>query len=92
MTVTKVESIHFRPGQQYYSIVIQLIPSQVGRLAALTMLVTHQRPPRNQLAVIVNGKVVSDPTVESALTRGELLVVFQTRAQAERLFRELVGR
>ncbi|HXS67077.1 MAG TPA: hypothetical protein VN767_29825 [Streptosporangiaceae bacterium] len=92
MTITKVESAQIFPGQGYYSIVIRLIPSQVGQLAALTTFVTRQHAPRNQLAVIVDGKVVADPTVQTPLRHGALEIIFPTRAQTERIFRELVGR
>jgi hypothetical protein len=45
--------------------------------------------PRDQLAVIADGRLITHPAIQSPITDGQLQVVFATRAQAEHLLSPL---
>ena len=73
-----------------YSVTIQLTPADRNRFAALTRNVTGLPRPRDQLAIIVGGRLLAAPFVEEPITRGFVQIVgIPTRAQAEDLIRGL---
>jgi hypothetical protein len=78
------------PQASSYSVTIQLTPADRSRFAALTRKVTGLPRPRNQLAIIVGGRLIAAPTIEGPLTGGFVPIVgIPTRSQAENLIRGL---
>jgi hypothetical protein len=85
MTVTRVQGVQVVPtGTGEYMLDIVLTPAQTGPFAALTRQLSGLRSPRDQLAVIVGGRVIAHPAVVGPIT-GEPQIIFATRAQAESL-------
>jgi hypothetical protein len=86
-TVTAVQSAQVAPsGTGGYLLDIVLTPAQTGPFAALTRQVSGLPSPRDQLAVIIDGRVIADPAVQSAIPGGNAQISgFATRAQAESL-------
>jgi hypothetical protein len=91
MTVTAVQSAQVAPsGTGGYLLDIVLTPAQTGPFAALTRQVSGLPSPRDQLAVIIDGRVIADPAVQSAIPGGNAQISgFATRAQAESLLASL---
>jgi preprotein translocase subunit SecD len=91
MTVTAVQSAQVVPsGTGGYLLDIVLTPAQTGPFAALTRQVSGLPSPHNQLAVIIDGRVIADPAVQSAIPGGTAQISgFATRAQAESLLSSL---
>lgn len=75
--------------------VVNLKASEAGtaRIADVTRRLSGNQPPENQLAVVVNGLVVTAPAVQAAITAGEVQIggTF-TRQDAEDLAARLTGR
>ena len=85
MTVTRLESARVQrgPGGHQYQIDIRLTPADARRFATLTREVAGQLSPRNQLAIVTNGHVLTDPVVMSAITAGQAAIGgFASRPQA----------
>ncbi|GAA0602286.1 hypothetical protein HPO96_19665 [Kribbella sandramycini] len=60
--------------------------------SALTTELVKNRPPKNQLAIVVKDQVVSAPTVSGAITAGQVQIAGNfTRAQAEKLAADITG-
>ncbi|MEV8373101.1 hypothetical protein AB0P21_10220 [Kribbella sp. NPDC056861] len=58
----------------------------------LTTELATKNPPQNQLAIVVRGKVVSAPTVMSAITGGKVQITAQfTKADADKLAADITG-
>ena len=91
MTVTAVQSAQVVPsGTGGYLLEIVLTPAQAGPFAALTRQVSGLPSPRDQLAVIIDGRVIDDPAVKSTIPGGNAQISgFATRAQAESLLSSL---
>jgi hypothetical protein len=90
LTVTTARSaVVVRAGTGQYVLYLTLAWAQTGPFAALTQQLTGVPSPRNQLAVIVDGRVITHPWIQGAITDGRLQIVFATRAQAERLLSSL---
>ena len=75
MTITEVKDVRLvspdsSRGMPSYSVEIALRPQDGGRLTTLTTEVAREQKPRNQLAVVADGKVVSAPMVMEPLTGG----------------------
>jgi hypothetical protein len=51
----------------------------------LTRQLSGLPSPRDQLAVVINGRVINHPAVQGPITDGKPQIVFDTRAQAESL-------
>jgi hypothetical protein len=87
MTVTALQSAQVIPsGTGSYLLEIVLPPAQTGPFAALTRQLSGLPSPRDQLAIIIDGRVIADPAVQSAITGGTAEIPgFATRAQAESL-------
>lgn len=79
MTVTKVKDARLVPpdasrGQTGYSVEIAFQPQDAARFGTLSGEVAREQPPRNQLAIVVDGKVSSAPTVAEAITGGKISI------------------
>ena len=85
MAVTRLESARVQrdPQGHQYQIDIRLTPADARRFATLTREVAGQLSPRNQLAIVTNGHVLTDPVVMSAITVGQAAIGgFVSRPQA----------
>jgi len=94
MAITRLESARVQrdPQGHQYQIDIRMTPADARRFAALTREVAGQPSPRNQLAIVTNGYVLSDPVVMSAITAGQAAIGgFVSRPQAEFFLATLVG-
>jgi hypothetical protein len=92
LTVTTVRSAQVvRTGAGQYALHLVLTRAQTGPFAALTRKLSGLglRSPRDQLAVIVAGRVITHPAVIGAITDGSPQIVFATRAQAESVLSSL---
>ena len=87
ITVTALQSAQVIPsGTGGYLLKTVLSPAQTGPLAALTGKLSGLPSPRDQLAVIIDGRVIADPAVQGPITGGKAEIPgFATRAQAESL-------
>lgn len=66
------------------------LPSrEADRLAALSKDLIHQPAPRNQLAIIVAGRVITAPMVVAKIPSGRFWLRVATRSYAEHLLRQL---
>ncbi|HZE32777.1 MAG TPA: hypothetical protein VE198_15235 [Actinoallomurus sp.] len=86
MTITRVKSVDMRvEGGNGWTVEFDLRPEDTGRLSTLTGQVAREQPPRNQLAMVSNGRVISAPSVQEPITGGKLMLTGNfTRAEAER--------
>ena len=95
MTVTQVKDIQIKASENgtTWSLAISLEPADATEFATLTQRVSSEQPPRNQLALVVDGKVIAAPSVESAITGGEVQISgpYRSRSQIEELLRRLTG-
>jgi hypothetical protein len=83
MTVTTVQGAQVAPtGTGQYVLSLVLTPAQTGPFTALTRRLSGLRSPRDQLAVIVGGRVIAHPAVVGPITDGPQ-IVFATRAQVD---------
>jgi hypothetical protein len=83
MTVTTVQGVQVGPtGTGQYVVSLVLTPAQTGPFTALTRRLSGLRSPRDQLAVIVGGRVIAHPAVVGPITDGPQ-IVFATRAQVD---------
>ena len=91
MTVTALQSAQVIPsGTGSYLLKIVLSPAQTGPWAALTRKLPGLPSPRDQLAIIIDGRVIADPAVQGPITGGTAEIPgFATRAQAESLLSSL---
>jgi hypothetical protein len=87
ITVTTLQSAQVIPsGTGGYLLKTVLSPAQTGPFAALTGKLSGLPSPRDQLAVIIDGRVIADPAVQGPITGGKAEIPgFATRAQAESL-------
>ena len=94
MTVTAVQSAQVaQSGDGGYVLEIGFTPAQTGPFAALTRKLSGLPSPRDQLAVIIDGRVIADPAVQGPITGGTAEIAgFATRAQAESLLSSLRSR
>lgn len=90
MTVTKVKRVELRPpdaahGLTDYTVELRLLPADAARFGTLSAQVVEEQQPRNQLAIVVDGKVVSAPTVQETITGGDIVISGNfDRAKAQR--------
>jgi len=90
MTVTIVQSAQVvRTGPGQYVLYLALTPAQTRPFAALTRKVSGLPSPRDQLAIIVGGRVIANPAVQGPITDGSAQIPCDTRAQAESLLSAL---
>lgn len=79
MTVTQVGRVELRPpdaahGLTDYTVELRLLPADAARFGTLSAQVVEEQQPRNQLAIVVDGKVVSAPTVQETITGGDIVI------------------
>ncbi|GAA2114795.1 SecDF P1 head subdomain-containing protein [Actinomadura alba] len=95
MTVTRVERIEaaLSPnGGSGWHVQIDLVPADGTAFGSLTRQVAGEQSPRNQLALVVDGRVVSAPAVQEAITGGQVQISSNfSRQEAERLVRQMTG-
>jgi hypothetical protein len=90
MTVTTVQSAQVVPSGGGYLLKIVFTPAQTGPWAALTRRLPGLPSPRDQLATIIDGRVIADSAVVGPITDGTTAIPgFVTRAQAESLLSSL---
>jgi hypothetical protein len=91
MTLTRVESEQVAKVGSAYTLSFILSPADMGQFTALTGKLVGLPSPRDQLAIIIGGRVVAHPAV-AATVRGEVEISgFTSRAQAEQLLQSLRG-
>jgi preprotein translocase subunit SecD len=73
------------PGTGQSVLYLTLTRAQTRRFAALTRQISGLENPRDQLAVIADGRLITHPAIDGAITGGRAQIVFATRAQAESL-------
>ncbi|MFF8280675.1 hypothetical protein ACF05T_32160 [Streptomyces lateritius] len=95
-TVRRLEQVQVRneTGQGNGWTVVGTLDSQdVTRFADLTGSLAAQPQPRNQLAIVMGGRLLSNPTVMERLTGATVPLATQlTQAQAKALATELGAR
>ena len=91
MTVTVLQSAQVIPsGSGGYLLEIGFTRAETGPFAALTLRLSGLPSPRDQLAVIIDGRVIAHPAVQAAIPGGTAQIAgFATRAQAESLLSSL---
>jgi hypothetical protein len=94
MAITRIESARVQqgpPGQ--YQLEIRLTPADARRFATLTRKVAGQHSPRNRLAIVLNGDVLADPVVQTAITSGQAAIPgFSSKPEAEFSWATMVRR
>lgn len=86
MTITRVKSVDMRvESGNGWSVELDLRPEDTGRLSTLTGQLAREQSPRNALAMVSNGRVISAPEVQAPITSGKLVLSGNfSRAEAER--------
>jgi SecDF, P1 head subdomain len=89
ITVTELKSVAvIRSVNGNWVVDIQFTRGDAARFAALTRELVGQESPRDQLAVVVGGRIISSPVVVAPITGGQAQIPgFASRAQAENLLR-----
>ena len=89
MTVTELKSMAVtRSVNGSWVIDIQFTRDDAARIAAFTREMVGQNSPRDQLAIIVGGRIISTPVVDVPIAGGQAEIPgFDSRAQAENLLR-----
>jgi hypothetical protein len=95
MTVTRVEKIEALidpSGGSGWQVHIDLAPADGTAFGSLTTQVAAEQPPRNQLALVVDGKVISAPSVQEPITGGQVQISANfSRSDVERLVDRMTG-
>jgi preprotein translocase subunit SecD len=78
-----------KEGPDQYSLSFTLTPADTGRFAALTSRLSGLPSPRDQLAIIIGGRVVAHPAVGAAMHSHGQITGLASRAQAEHLRQSL---
>ena len=86
MTITKMKSVEMRAENgNGWVVEFDLRPEDTGRLSTLTGQLVREQSPRNQLAMVSNGRVISAPEVQDPIADGKLMLSGNfSRAEAER--------
>jgi hypothetical protein len=95
MAVTRIESARVQQGSRgRYQLEIRLTPADARRFATLTRELAGQHSPRNRLAIVLNGHVLTDQLVLTAVTSGRAAIPvpgFPSKPQAQFFLATLVG-
>lgn len=86
MAITRVKSVdlRFQSGSGWV-VDFVLRPEDTGRLSTLTGQLAREQSPRNAMAMVSNGRVISAPEVQDPIANGELQLSGNfTRAEADR--------
>jgi hypothetical protein len=97
VTVTRVESARVSgtlngscsSAGKRYALFFTLIPADRGPFAALTGNLVPLPAPRDHMAIIINGRVLADPTVQGQIQRAAEIACLPSRAVAEQLLQGL---
>jgi preprotein translocase subunit SecD len=91
MTITSVESARLaEPVAGKYSVAISLRPADTGQFTALTGKLASLPAPRDQIAIIVGGRVIIHPQVNGVITGNDVQISGITSlARAEHLLHDL---
>lgn len=91
ITIVRSATVRLSATADQYAVVLGLAGSDASRLGALSMAIYNTRPPwpGNELAFVVNGRVVSVPVIAGPLTTGSLTINCATHASAEYLLTHL---
>ena len=91
MTVTALQSAQVVPSDTGgYLLEMVFTPAETGPFAALTRKVSGLPSPRDQVAIIIDGRVIDHPAVQGPVPGGSAQIAgFATRAQAESLLSSL---
>lgn len=89
--VTEVKSGHDTTNNYWY-VNIALDPEGEQLFAQLTGALAKQDPPANLLAIVVHGRVVSAPSVQSEITGGQVQITGNfDQAAVEALAKQITG-
>ncbi|MFI0733189.1 SecDF P1 head subdomain-containing protein [Streptomyces sp. NPDC021225] len=95
MTVRRTKSVKASLDQQYsqgFIVDIDLDSADAARFGELTGKVARRQSPRNRIAMVRGGKLLSAPSVASAITGGKVQISGSfDRDKAEQLARDLGG-
>ncbi|KAK1181346.1 hypothetical protein B7755_026320 [Streptomyces sp. NBS 14/10] len=95
MTVRRTESAKATLDTQYangFIVTIDLADADAKRFGELTGKLAQEQPPRNRLAMVRGDKLLSAPTVASAIPGGKVQITGSfDRDEAEQLARDLGG-
>jgi hypothetical protein len=95
MAITRVESARVRQGPRgRYQLDIRMTPADARRFATLTRELAGLHSPRNRLAIVLNGDVLADRVVLTAITSGQTEIPtpgFPSKPQAEFFLATLIG-
>lgn len=94
LTVERVKNLETQVDSSSggYLVLLTLYPDDAKAFGELTRKLSQEETPRNQLAVVVDGKVVTAPAVMSPITGGEVQIVGNfDRAAADQLVKRLTG-
>jgi hypothetical protein len=94
MTVSRLQKVEARPPGEagpHFSVLIELRPDDAPRLTSLTTRLAREQDPRNRLAVVIDGKIVSAPTVMEPITGGSLVLSGAFTGPQARHYVELLG-
>ncbi|MFG1910711.1 hypothetical protein [Kribbella sp. NPDC048928] len=90
--VSKVKAGNDPAQGASWTIAISLDHEGAKLFGDLTASLAKQSPPANQLAIVVHGRVVAAPTVQSAIPGGQIQISGNfTRADAEALVKQMTG-
>ena len=95
MAITRIESVRVRQGSPgRYQMDIRMTPADARRFATLTRALAGLHSPRNRLAIVLNGDVLADRVVLTAITSGQVEIPppgFPSKPQAEFFMATLIG-
>ena len=92
MTVTSVESARVRQLHGADLLEVQLAPAAARHFATLTRELARLHSPRNELAIVIGGRILAHPVVIRAVTtRWVRITGFPNRAAAEYALRSMLA-
>lgn len=89
--VVRMPVVTTAQGKPAYTVQVTLQPGKAGELVALNAQIMHQAAPRNELAWIMDGRVVTSPVVTQKLPATFQLTGPGGLAAQQQLARELEG-
>lgn len=94
LTIERVKDLQMQPDANSggFIVLLTLYPEDAKAFGDLTTKLSKEQTPRNQLAVVVDEKVVTAPAVMSPITGGEVQITGSfDRNGAEQLVKRLTG-
>lgn len=92
LTIERVKDLKTIPPKENPQFAVQLTmyPDDAKAFGELTGRLAKEQTPRNQIAIVVDGKVVTAPAVMGAITGGEIQITGNfSRPDAEKLVEQL---